>query len=75
MIAELDSVVLTVDLPAHHLKRGDVGTVVLVHGTTGYEVEFCTLSGDTVAIVSLSTSEVRPISHGEIAHARAVEAA
>ena len=32
MIRELDSVVLTVDLPEHSLKKGDVGTVVLGHG-------------------------------------------
>ena len=75
MIRELDSVVLTVDLPDHHLKRGDVGTVVLVHDDQGYEVEFVTLDGDTVAVVSLSPSEVRPIGKGEIAHVRPVEAA
>lgn len=31
MISELDNVVLTVDLPEHRLKKGDVGTVVLLH--------------------------------------------
>ena len=31
MIHELDTVVLTCNLPALGLKRGDVGTVVLVH--------------------------------------------
>jgi len=75
MICELDSVVLTTDLSDHHLKCGDVGTVVLVHGDSGYEVEFVTFDGDTVAVLSLSTSEVRPIGKGEIAHVRPVEAA
>jgi hypothetical protein len=28
MISELEQVALTVDLPEHHLKTGDVGTVV-----------------------------------------------
>ena len=32
MTKELDRVVLTVDLPEHGLVRGDVGTVVLLHG-------------------------------------------
>ena len=32
-IKELDAVALTCDLPEQGLKRGDVGTVVLVHGT------------------------------------------
>jgi hypothetical protein len=75
MIAELNSVVLTVDLPEHHLARGDVGTVVLLHGDRGYEVEFCTLDGQTVAVVSLTPDQVRPIAEGEIAHVRAVEVA
>lgn len=51
MIAELDSVVLTVDLPAHHLRKGDIGTVVLTHGDRGYEVEFVTPDGKTIAVV------------------------
>jgi hypothetical protein len=32
MIAELDRVVLTADLRGNGLRRGDLGTVVLVHG-------------------------------------------
>lgn len=40
MIRERDRVVLTENLPAHHLKAGDVGMVALVHGDgKGYEVE------------------------------------
>jgi hypothetical protein len=70
MIEELDMIALAVDLPAHGLKQGDVGTVVLVHGAEGYEVEFMTLKGETVAVVSLSTDEVRPIGQLDIANAR-----
>lgn len=74
MIQELDSVILTADLPEHGLKQGDIGTVVLVHrGGEGYEVEFLTLDGHTVAVVSLSAAQVRPIGKSEIAHARPVE--
>jgi hypothetical protein len=73
MIRELESVVLTADLPEHGLERGDIGTVVLVHrGDEGYEVEFVTLDGETVAVVSLRTSQVRPIAEGEIGHARPI---
>ena len=75
MIRELDNVVLTVDLPEHRLCRGDLGTVVLLHGDRGYEVEFVALNGDTLAVVSLDKSQVRPIGSGEIAHARQVAAA
>jgi len=74
VIRELDNVVLTVDLPEHRLRKGDVGTVVLLHGGRGYEVEFATLDGVTLAVVSLDVSSVRPIGAGEIAHARQVAA-
>ncbi|MBV9628034.1 MAG: DUF4926 domain-containing protein [Xanthobacteraceae bacterium] len=73
MIDELDLVVLKRDLPAERLTTGDVGTVVLVHQQgAGYEVEFTTLSGDTVAVVTLDASDVRPVEAREIVHARAV---
>lgn len=71
MIQELASVVLTDDLPAYGLKRGDIGTVVLIHrGGAGYEVEFVALDGETIAVVTVLASQVRPIGHREIAHAR-----
>jgi hypothetical protein len=52
MINELKTVILTTDLPDHGLKAGDLGTMVLVHTHGGYEVEFMTLDGETVAVVS-----------------------
>lgn len=71
MIAELDEIILDCDLPKHNLARGDLGTVVLVHNQgEGYEVEFMTLDGETVAVVTLDSDQVRPIGHNEIANAR-----
>lgn len=71
MIQELERVVLTTDLPEYRLKQGDVGTVVLVHqGGQGYEVEFVTLDGETVAVVSLFANQLRAIGRREIAQAR-----
>ncbi len=72
MLKELDTIVLVVDLPEYGLSRGDLGTVVLTHGDCGYEVEFMALDGETLAVVSLFSDQVRPIGHREIAHARAV---
>jgi hypothetical protein len=72
MIKELDTIVLTEDLPAHGLLRGDLGTVVLIHPGGGYEVEFMTLDGETLAVVSLFPNQVRPVARREIAQARAV---
>ena len=73
MLLEHDSAVLARDLPEYGLKAGDVGTVVLVHPAGGYEVEFITLDGQTVAVTSLSLDEVRPIGRHEIANAREIE--
>jgi len=75
MIKELDSIVLTEDLPEHGLKCGDVGTIVLSHGERGYEVEFVSLKGETLAVVSLLAHQVRPLGEREIAQARAVQPA
>jgi Domain of unknown function (DUF4926) len=73
MINELDDVILTRDLPEHGLSVGDIGTVVLVHrGNKGYEVEFMSLDGETIAVVTLFPDQVRPIQSGEIAHARSL---
>lgn len=71
MITELDRVALTTDLPEHNLKTGDIGTVVLIHQEgLGYEVEFITLTGKTITIISLFSSQVRAIGDREIAQAR-----
>jgi hypothetical protein len=74
MMTEHDTAVLTEDLPEHGLVRGDIGTVVLVHDRPGYEVEFMTLDGETLAVVSLTPQQVRPVRRREIAQARAVQA-
>lgn len=73
MIDKLDMAVLTCDLPDHGLAAGDIGTVVLVHDDgKGYEVEFMTLDGHTIAVATLRAEQVRPVQHDEIAHARSI---
>jgi hypothetical protein len=70
---ELDTIILAEDLPDRGLQAGDIGTVVLVHQDgAGYEVEFAALDGETVAVVTLLSKQVRPIGRHEIAHARMV---
>jgi Domain of unknown function (DUF4926) len=73
MIREHDLVALTCDLPEHGLQRGDMGTVVHLHGDAGYGVEFMSLAGETIAVVSLHKDQVRPVGAGEIHHARPLE--
>jgi len=76
MIKEHDCVVLTKNLPEERLEAGDIGTVVHIHnGGAAYEVEFMTLTGETVAIVTLEASQVRPLNHRDLAHTRQLQAA
>ena len=73
MIKELDRVALTEAVPEHNLEAGDVGTIVMEHeGGKGYTIEFMTLGGSTVAIVTVLAKAVREIRAREIAHVREV---
>jgi hypothetical protein len=69
-LEELDTVVLTRDLTGAQLRRGDIGAVVHRYPQDGYEVEFVTGGGETVALLTLSDADVRPLGTGEILHAR-----
>lgn len=76
MIREHDQVVLTEDLPELGLQAGDVGVVIHVYpAREAYEVEFLTLDGETAGIATLSSSRVRAVRKGEIAHVRGLLAA
>jgi len=73
MIKELDPMVLTKGLPEHGLNAGDVGWVVMIHAAgSGYEIEFVTLTGDTISVVTVPAENLRPVRAMEIAHARRV---
>ena len=71
-MTELDTVVLTRDVPEAGLKAGDMGTVVFEHADGGVEVEFVTGGGRTVALLKLAEGDVRPLGDGELLHARPV---
>ena len=73
---ELERVALTQDLPEHGLQVGDIGMIVHIYGDhKGYEVEFVTLSGELVALVSAYPSQIRQLEQDEIANARRVRSA
>ncbi|MEI8021185.1 MAG: DUF4926 domain-containing protein [Schlesneria sp.] len=71
MITEHSLVVLNNDHLADGLHAGDVGAVVHVYGEgKAYEVEFVDGDGTTIALLTLESSDVRPIEAGELLHAR-----
>lgn len=75
-IKEHDCVVLTAALTAEGLEPGDVGTVVHIHdGGTAYEVEFATLAGHTIAVATVQSGNLRPVSKRDVNHVRELQAA
>ena len=71
MIKEHDCVVLTTNLPDERLEAGDVGTIVHIHKVgAAYEVEFMTLTGETVAVVTAKASQVRAFNRRDLWHTR-----
>ncbi len=75
-IREHDCIVLTADFPDQGLEAGDVGTVIHVHGDgVAFEVEFMTLTGESVAITTVSSKQLRPVGKHDVSHVRELAAA
>ena len=68
--ALLDSVVLNHDLPEHGLRAGDLGAVVELYGADGVEVEFVRASGQTKALITLKTGDIRSVAASDILSVR-----
>ena len=72
-------VVLLTDIPEKRLKKGDVATVVERHPSAasvdGYSLEVFNALGDTIAIVTVSESEIEPLKESEVFSVRSLEAA
>lgn len=71
MINELDTIVLSHDIEEYGLQQGDIGAVVHVYqDAAAYEVEFVTGEGETVALLTLTAEDIRPMNDREILHVR-----
>ena len=76
MIKEHERVALTVDLPQYHLLAGDMGVVVMIHGNhEAYELELFSADGQTLDVVTVEATQVRPVTHRDVMHARTLEPA
>jgi hypothetical protein len=65
-IRELDTVVLTRDVPEAGLRTGDLGAVVQVYGPDAFEVEFVTAAGRTQALHVLHRDDIRPVADDDL---------
>ena len=66
----LDVVVLTHDVPAHGLRRGDLGAVVEIYASESIGVEFVAASGRTQALVILRPDELRAVADDDLVAVR-----
>jgi hypothetical protein len=71
MLSEHATVVLTEALPHLGLEADDVGVVIHVYRNgEAYEIEFLTLNGDTIAVETLLSHQVREARRADIPHVR-----
>jgi hypothetical protein len=71
VIKAFDVVALTEAIPEEGLEAGDTGTVVEIYdGGKGYDVEFFNALGETVTVITLFASQVRPLSSTDMHHVR-----
>ena len=70
-------VALTTDIPQYNLRQGDVAVVVehlpgtaASGGEDGYALEVFNAVGDTIAVVIVPASAVKPLTEHEILQAR-----
>lgn len=66
---------LSVDLPEHGLRRGDVATLVEHHPgrqgqEDGYSLEVFNAIGDTVAVITVRQSQIEPLTANELLSVR-----
>jgi hypothetical protein len=60
MFELLDVVRASADIPEFSVKAGDVGTVVEVYDDGEYEVEFCNDKGETMVVLAMPESQMKP---------------
>ena len=68
-LAAFQRAVLTRDLPERGLRAGDVGVVVEHYAAVadeGYELEFFSATGETLAVVSVPAAAVREANKDEV---------
>lgn len=75
MIAELERVALTKDLPENMLRAGDVGTVVhLYPDHAAYEVEFILFSGESLGAFTVEADGIRKLGEDDLPSTRSLSA-
>jgi hypothetical protein len=77
MVELYQDVALARDIPEHHLKVGDVATLIdYVHhptdGETGCVLEIFNATGESIAVVAIPVSAIEPLRADEILTVRSL---
>lgn len=71
-------VVLLKDLPEEKLKKGDIATVVEHHPSEssmdGYTLEVFNAIGDTIAVITVTESDIEPLKESDVFRVRSMGA-
>lgn len=72
-----EEVVLKKNIQEKQIQKGDVATIIEYHpvseGEDGYTLEVFNAIGDTIAVITLSESDIEPLSEDEIFSVRKIE--
>jgi hypothetical protein len=72
-------VTLSQDYPEYHLKQGDIATIVehhpIKHGEDGYSLEVFNAIGETIAVMTVAESKIKPLGAHEVLHVRLLDVA
>ncbi len=71
---EFDLISLTESFPEYGLEKGDVGAIVAVYDEgKGYEIEFTTYTGETIAVITVQPHQIRSLGEKELMSARSID--
>lgn len=71
VIQQLGIVILVKNRPNEGRVKGDVGSVVYIHeGGKTFEVEFTTLTGNPLGVLTLAEDDIRPVSARDVPNVR-----
>jgi hypothetical protein len=74
MLAILETIIVTVNVPDYQVLAGDIGTVVEIYPTPqlAYEIEFVNPDGSTRALLTLAAAQVRRLSAADVLTTRQI---
>lgn len=74
MLAILETIIVTVNIPDYQVLAGDIGTVVEIYPAPNlaYEIEFVNPNGTTRALLTLAADQVRRLSAADVLTTRQI---